>query len=128
MSSEGEASSHPKAIACRLVAVVRLGAARSENREGDSVLEAEMAAVITQFGVAGLIGWMWMTERRASVQREKQISELHDRILRERTELDVLVTALKENTRALTALETGQRGLVALLGRVLPGRREQAEA
>lgn len=90
-------------------------------------MEAEVAAAVSQFGVAGLIGWMWMTERRASATREKQIGELHDRILRERTELDVLVTALKENTRALSALEAGQRGLVALLGRVLPGRREGAE-
>ena len=90
-------------------------------------MEAEVAAVVSQFGVAGLIGWMWMTERRASAARERQIGELHDRILRERTELDVLVTALKENTRALSALETGQRGLVALLGRLLPGRRGPGE-
>ncbi|MEZ6242779.1 MAG: hypothetical protein R3B57_07020 [Phycisphaerales bacterium] len=87
------------------------------------MVEAEVAGVLAQFGVAGLIGWMWMTERRASAAREKQIGELHDRILRERTELDVLVTALKENTRALGALEAGQRGLVALLGRVFDGAR-----
>ncbi len=82
------------------------------------MLEAEVAGVLAQFGVAGLIGWMWMTERRASASRERQITELHDRILRERGELDVLVTVLKENTRAMAALEAGQRGLVALLGRV----------
>ena len=91
-------------------------------------MEAEVAGVVTQFGVAGLIGWMWITERRAGAAREKQIGELHDRIMRERTELEVLVTALKENTRALTALETGQRGLVSLLARVLPGRPESAGA
>lgn len=91
-------------------------------------METEIAAAVTQFGVAGLIGWMWITERRASAAREKQIGELHDRIMRERTELEVLVTALKENTRALSALETGQRGLVALLGRVWPGRPEASEA
>ncbi len=91
------------------------------------MMEAEVAAVLAQFGVAGLIGWMWMTERRASSAREKQIGELHDRILRERTELEVLVTVVKENTRALSALETGQRGLVALLSRMAPGRQEGAE-
>lgn len=91
-------------------------------------METEIAATLTQFGVAGLIGWMWITERRASAAREKQIGELHERIMRERTELEVLVTALKENTRAMTALETGQRGLVALLSRVCPGRRESPEA
>ncbi len=93
------------------------------------MVEAEVAGVLAQFGIAGLIGWMWMTERRASASREKQITELHDRILRERTELDVLVTALKENTRAMAALEAGQRGLVALLGRVLdPARTPTAGA
>lgn len=83
------------------------------------MMETQVAAAVTQFGVAGLIGWMWLSERRASGARERQIGELHDRILRERTELEVLVTALKENTRALAALEAGQRGLVALLTRFL---------
>lgn len=83
-----------------------------------------MVASLTQFGVAGLIGWMWIVERRAAGVRERLVSEAHERLMRERQELEVLVQALRENTRALTALEVGQRGLVGLLERVLPSGRE----
>lgn len=80
-------------------------------------MEVEAMAALTQFGVAGLIGWMWITERRAAATRERQLSELHERILRERRELDVLVSVLNDNTRALTALEAGQRAVIAVLER-----------
>lgn len=80
-------------------------------------MSAELAA-LTQFGVAGLVCWMWLAERRAAGVRERQVGELHERLMRERRELDVLVTTLRENTRALTALEACQRGLVAMLGRL----------
>ncbi len=80
-------------------------------------MEVETVASLTQFGVAGLIGWMWIVERRAAVARERQIDETHARLMQDRTELDVLVQALRENTRALTALEVGQRGLTGLLSR-----------
>ncbi|HHN78447.1 MAG TPA: hypothetical protein ENK11_07230 [Phycisphaerales bacterium] len=80
-------------------------------------MEVETVASLTQFGVAGLIGWMWIVERRAAVVREREIAEAHGRLMQDRTELEVLVQALRENTRALTALEVGQRGLTGLLSR-----------
>ena len=75
-------------------------------------------ASLTQFGVAGLIGWMWIVERRAAAVRDRQVQEAHDRMLSDKTRLEVLVQALRENTRALTALEVGQRGFIALLERI----------
>ncbi|MEZ6317362.1 MAG: hypothetical protein R3B49_01220 [Phycisphaerales bacterium] len=63
---------------------------------------------------------MWLTERRAASVRERQVSELHERVMRERREVDVLVAALNDNTRALAALEACQRGLVSMLGRLGP--------
>ena len=81
-------------------------------------MEAEALASLTQFGVAGLIGLMWIVERRAAAQRERQVQEAHDRLISDRTRLEVLVEALRENTRALTALEVGQRGFIALLERL----------
>lgn len=81
------------------------------------MVEVETVASLTQFGVAGLIGWMWIVERRAAVSREREIEETHARLMQDRTELEVLVQALRENTRALTALEVGQRGLTGLLSR-----------
>ena len=70
-------------------------------------METEVLASLTQFGVAGLIGWMWMTERR---------------------ELELMEEVVRENTRALAAVEAGQRALAdaverlgARLGRRGPG-------
>ena len=80
-------------------------------------MEVEALASLTQFGVAGLIGWMWIVERRAAAVRDRQVQEAHDRMLSDKTRLEVLVQALRENTRALTALEVGQRGFIALLER-----------
>ena len=80
-------------------------------------MEARLAA-LAQFGVAGLVCWMWLAERRAAGVRERQVSELHERLMRERRETDVLIAALGDNTRALASLEACQRGLVAMLGRL----------
>jgi hypothetical protein len=72
-------------------------------------MEVEALASVTQFGIAGLVGWMWLVERRAAAAREKIVQEAHDRLIADKTRLEVLVQALRDNTRALTALEVGQR-------------------
>lgn len=79
---------------------------------------------LTQFGTAGLMGWMWLTERRAAAERERQLSEAHERLLQERRGVDVAVQALRDNTRALAALEAGQRSLQAVLDRLVPAPRQ----
>ncbi len=81
-------------------------------------MESELAGAVAQFGVAGLVAWMWLMERRSAAARERQVCEMHDQLMRERKELDVLVSVVNANTRALTALEAGQRGLSDLLSRV----------
>jgi len=80
-------------------------------------MEVEALASLTQFGVAGLVGCMWIVERRAAAERERQLEETHTRLMQERTQLGVLMQALRDNTRALTALEVGQRGVLALMRR-----------
>lgn len=82
-------------------------------------MEAQLASALAQFGAAGLIAWMWLTERRAAAAREKQLTELHDRIVQERPQISTLITVVQDNTRALTALEVGQRGLSEFLERVV---------
>jgi hypothetical protein len=77
----------------------------------------EIIATLTQFGVAGLIGWMWLTERRASAERDRQLSEAHARILHDAEQRTVLVDALRDCTRAMVALECGQRALADLIQR-----------
>ena len=74
-------------------------------------IEAEIATVLAQMGAAGLIGLMWLTERRAAGERERQMTQLHERILGDTRELGVLLSALDANTRAMVSLEAGQRRL-----------------
>ncbi|MBX3368540.1 MAG: hypothetical protein KF912_14625 [Phycisphaeraceae bacterium] len=64
---------------------------------------------LTPFGAAGLIAFLWLTERRASAERERQLTQAHERLVRQRSELSLLVGVVRENTRALTALEAALR-------------------
>lgn len=90
------------------------------------MIEPEIATSIAQLGAAGLIGWMWLAERRAGAARETQLRELHDRLLQERPQIAALLSVVQDNTRALTALETGQRAIAAAMERVCASRRKRA--
>jgi hypothetical protein len=81
-------------------------------------MEPEITATLAQLGAAGLIGWLWLAERRAAAARETQLRELHDRILQERPQIAALLAVVRDNTRALTALEAGQRAIAAVVERV----------
>jgi hypothetical protein len=86
-------------------------------------MDPTLATTLAQFGVAGLIGWMWLTERRAASEREKQLTDAHTQILQDHKSIDVLLKALDDNTRAITALESTQRALIdSLRGTGFPAR------
>lgn len=89
-------------------------------------VEAEVVAVLTQMGAAGLIGLMWLVERRSSSERERKMAALQERILSDKEELGVLLTALDSNTRAMVSLENGQRRLIEIVESLERGR-ERAE-
>ncbi len=72
---------------------------------------------LTQFGVAGLICWMWLVERRASAERERQISEAHRAIVEQREERGGLIEVVRDNTKALAMLEGSQRELIGAIDR-----------
>jgi hypothetical protein len=55
-------------------------------------------------GVAGLMGAMWLWERRTSAAREKQLDDAHERIVQDRVQLDALVDLVRQNTQAMTRL------------------------
>jgi hypothetical protein len=59
---------------------------------------------LTNLGVAGLMGMMWLWERRTSRVREQQIDEAHARIMADRVMLDQLMDLVKQNTEAMTKL------------------------
>jgi hypothetical protein len=63
-------------------------------------------------GVAGLMGAMWLWERRTSRQREEQIDESHARIMADRIALDQLMDLVKQNAEAMTRLASTQEQLV----------------
>lgn len=69
-------------------------------------MQPDLIPTLTQFGVAGLIATMWLVERRAASAREKQLAEAHDRLVESRAHLDALLTVVKDNTRAITSLES----------------------
>ena len=76
------------------------------------LIEGQIAAWVTQFGMAGLIAWMWLSERRAASARESQLTEAHRIVVEQRVQLDALMGLIAENTRAISALETSRSGLL----------------
>jgi len=78
------------------------------------MLDPDVVSSMVQFGTAGLIGWMWLTERKGSGERERQLTESHERIVEQRVGVEALLGAVRENTRVLGQLEAGQRALLDL--------------
>jgi hypothetical protein len=85
-------------------------------------MDPQLATMAAQFGVAGLIGWMWLTERRAAADRDRQLSEAQTLLAQSQKGVDVLLRALDENTRAIGALEASQRALMDLVRATKPER------
>ena len=71
----------------------------------------------TSFGAAGLMGAMWLWERKTSRQREEQLDEAHVRILGDRVQLDQLIDVVRQNAAAMTRLSAIQDQLVRKLDR-----------
>jgi hypothetical protein len=70
---------------------------------------------VANLGVAGLMGTMWLWERRTSRQREQQIDEAHARIITDRVQLDQLMDMVRQNTEAMTKLSATQQQLIEQL-------------
>lgn len=84
-------------------------------------MDTEIAAALAQFGTAGLVGWMWLTERRTAGERDRHLAEAHDKLIQERRSLDLLLAAMQDSTRVLTTIEVGQRQLAGVLDRLAAG-------
>jgi hypothetical protein len=72
---------------------------------------------LTSLGSAGLMGAMWLWERRTSRKREDQLDAAHERILADRIQLDQLIVVMRENAEVLTRLNSTQEQLVRQLDR-----------
>ncbi len=75
----------------------------------------ELIQHLTQFGVAGLMGILWVWERRMSRQREAQLNEAHHRMIHEHHELNALIKLVRQNTRAMVRFDQTQMQLKELL-------------
>lgn len=70
---------------------------------------------LTQFGVAGLMGLLWVWERMMSRKREAQLNEAHHHLINQQHELRVLVKLVRQNTRAMACFDQTQKQLKQLL-------------
>ena len=78
-----------------------------------------LAALFTQFGSAGLMGWMWLSERKGAQTRDTQLAELQTRLLQERLQFDALVSLARDCARAVGTLDAGQRQIADRLSDLL---------
>src|SRR5437764_8862951 len=76
---------------------------------------------LTSFGAAGLMGAMWLWERKMSRQREEQLDEAHVRILGDRVQLEQLIDVVRQNVEAMTRLSAIQDQLVRKMDKSIRG-------
>lgn len=74
-----------------------------------------MIDTLVQFGVAGLMGVLWVWERTHSRRRERQLSEAHDRLMRRDQHVGILVQLVRQNTQAMVELQQSQQRMNELL-------------
>lgn len=79
---------------------------------------AEVLGALAQFGAAGLIAWMWLSERRHAEERERTIREAHAALMGERAALSALLRVVEENARAMSAVEARQGELAGAIERL----------
>ncbi len=78
-------------------------------------MPTDLLESLTQFGVAGLMGALWVWERMLSRRREQQLNDMHARLMRERDALGILIRLVRRNTEAMERFERTQEQLVELL-------------
>jgi uncharacterized membrane protein YccC len=78
----------------------------------------ESIQAMAQFGVAGLMGVLWVWERSMSRRRERQLNAVHDKLISERQQLRELMRLAHRNTRAIERFEQTQTQLRHLLERM----------
>lgn len=90
--------------------------------------DVQVVHEVAQFGAAGLMGLLWIMERRHSAQREAQMTAAHERLMEQRVGMSELMSLVKENAAAMAALERTQRSLIETCERIagrLTGTREE---
>ncbi|MEM6333753.1 MAG: hypothetical protein AAF823_10490 [Planctomycetota bacterium] len=79
---------------------------------------------LSQFGVAGLMGVLWVVERFYSRRRESQLDHAHRDLVRRRDQVELLVRLVQRNTAVIERFHATQRRLHATLERWQRDRRD----
>jgi leucyl-tRNA synthetase len=87
------------------------------------MISIESIEPFTQFGVAGLMGALWLWERVYSRKREQQLTQAHERLVTQQTELHELIRLVQSNTAAIERFDKTQSRIADLLDRLDQGRR-----
>jgi hypothetical protein len=77
--------------------------------------DAAPVDTVASLGAAGLMGAMWLWERRTSQKREQQLDEAHARIMSDGIQLEQLMTVVRQNAEAIARLCTTQDQLLRQL-------------
>jgi hypothetical protein len=80
------------------------------------LLQSEPLNQLTSLGAAGLMGAMWLWERRTSQKREQQLDEAHVRVMTDRIQLDQLIDVVKHSSEVMSRLCATQEQLLRELG------------
>ena len=65
------------------------------------MLALEVASELASLGAAGIMGTMWLWERRNSRQRDEQLTAAHGRVMRDEQRLGKLIEVVEHNTVAM---------------------------
>lgn len=79
---------------------------------------------LTSFGAAGIMGAMWLWERRSSRQREEQLTQAHGRIVRDEQRLGKLTEVVEQNTAAIARFTETQRQTCQALQMIMKERQD----
>ncbi len=78
-------------------------------------MPTDIIETLAQFGVAGLMGVLWVWERTMSRRREAQLDAAHDRLVRQRHDTRLLLDIVRRNTAAIEQFDRTQQRLHRLL-------------
>ncbi|MFN3167523.1 MAG: hypothetical protein ACE37H_10715 [Phycisphaeraceae bacterium] len=87
------------------------------------MISIESIEPFTQFGVAGLMGALWLWERVYSRKREQQLTQAHEHLAAQQTELHELIRLVQRNTAAIERFDKTQSRIADLLERMDANRR-----
>jgi hypothetical protein len=74
-------------------------------------MEETIIQQMAQLGAAGLMGILWILERRHSSNRERELTESHVRLMEQHIELNEIIKVVNDNTIACTAMKESQKRL-----------------